>query len=82
MLESVLGRSLLLICLWEKDSLTQKQLVAQLAIEQATIANTLNRMERGKVEQEAHQVNALALRSFQNDGKGIATRRCCFLFCP
>lgn len=35
-----------LLELWEEDGLTQKQLVARLAIEQATMANTLNRMER------------------------------------
>ena len=35
-----------LLELWEGDGLTQKQLVARLGIEQATMANTLNRMER------------------------------------
>lgn len=35
-----------LLELWEEDGLTQKQLVARLEIEQATMANTLNRMER------------------------------------
>jgi DNA-binding MarR family transcriptional regulator len=32
--------------LWENDGLTQKELVERLDIEQATVANTLNRMER------------------------------------
>lgn len=35
-----------MIHLWEKDGLTQKELVALVGIEQATMANTLNRMER------------------------------------
>ena len=35
-----------LLELWESDGLTQKQLVERLDIEQATIANTLARMER------------------------------------
>ncbi len=35
-----------LLELWEKDGLTQKELVIRLDIEQATMANTLARMER------------------------------------
>ncbi len=35
-----------LLELWESDGLTQKQLVKRLDIEQATMANTLARMER------------------------------------
>lgn len=35
-----------LLELWQQDGLTQKELVARLDIEQATMANTLNRMER------------------------------------
>ena len=35
-----------LLELWESDGLTQKQLVERLDIEQATMANTLARMER------------------------------------
>tara|TARA_B100001778_G_C18378184_1_gene533997 strand:+ start:239 stop:694 length:456 start_codon:yes stop_codon:yes gene_type:complete len=35
-----------LLELWENDGLTQKQLVERLDIEQATMANTLSRMER------------------------------------
>ena len=35
-----------LLELWEADGLTQKQLVEKLEIEQATMANTLARMER------------------------------------
>ena len=35
-----------LLELWDQDGLTQKQLVTRLGIEQATMANTLNRMER------------------------------------
>ena len=35
-----------LLALWERDGLTQKELLALLDIEQATLANTLTRMER------------------------------------
>nr|WP_272209934.1 MarR family transcriptional regulator [Marinicella sp. W31]MDC2875780.1 MarR family transcriptional regulator [Marinicella sp. W31] len=42
-----------LLELWEHDGLTQKQLVERLDIEQATMANTLSRMERdGLVKRE------------------------------
>ena len=43
-----------LLELWEKEGLTQKDLVARLDIEQATMANTLNRMERdGLIQRKA-----------------------------
>ncbi len=35
-----------LLALWERDGQTQRELVDKLDIEQATMANTLNRMER------------------------------------
>lgn len=38
-----------LIELWDTDGLTQKDLVSRLDIEQATMANTLARMERDKL---------------------------------
>ncbi|MGH1353518.1 MAG: MarR family winged helix-turn-helix transcriptional regulator [Thalassovita sp.] len=38
-----------LLALWERDGRTQKELVAELGIEQATMANTLVRMERDKL---------------------------------
>ena len=41
-----LGAFPALLHLWEKDGLTQKELVARLGIEQPTLAATLARMER------------------------------------
>lgn len=41
-----LGAFPALLQLWEKDGLTQKELVAKLGIEQPTLAATLARMER------------------------------------
>jgi DNA-binding MarR family transcriptional regulator len=41
-----LGAFPALLHLWEKDGLTQKELVAKLGIEQPTLAATLTRMER------------------------------------
>ena len=35
-----------LLELWDEDGLTQKELVQRLDVEQATMANTLNRMQR------------------------------------
>ncbi len=50
-----------LLVLWEEDGLTQKELVARLAIEQATMANTLARMERdGLVRRKPHPVDGRA----------------------
>ncbi|MEP2530853.1 MarR family transcriptional regulator [Shimia sp.] len=37
---------MVLLSLWEQDGVTQKDLVADLEVEQATMANTLGRMER------------------------------------
>lgn len=40
------GQFMTLLELWDEDSLTQKDLVQRLDVEQATMANTLKRMER------------------------------------
>ena len=50
-----------LLELWEEDGLTQKELVERLDIEQATMANTLRRMERdGLVRRHPHPVDGRA----------------------
>ncbi|BAB51649.1 MarR family winged helix-turn-helix transcriptional regulator [Mesorhizobium japonicum] len=44
-----------LLALWDEDGLTQRELVQRLNVEQATIANTLIRMERdGLIERRLH----------------------------
>jgi DNA-binding MarR family transcriptional regulator len=44
-----------LLALWEEDGLTQRELVQRLDVEQATMANTLTRMERdGLIERRPH----------------------------
>lgn len=44
-----------LLVLWERDAITQKELVGRLDIEQATVGNTLNRMERdGLIRRKPH----------------------------
>ncbi|MEW9834088.1 MarR family winged helix-turn-helix transcriptional regulator [Mesorhizobium marinum] len=44
-----------LVALWEQDGLTQRELVERLDVEQATMANTLTRMERDRlIERRAH----------------------------
>ncbi len=48
------GQFMVLLDLWEGDRKTQAQLVASLDVEQATMANTLSRMERdGLIERHA-----------------------------
>lgn len=50
-----------LLVLWQEDGLTQKELVARLDIEQATMANTLARMERdGLIRRKPHPVDGRA----------------------
>ncbi len=50
-----------LLALWEKDGLTQKELLALVDIEQATLANTLTRMERdGLIVRKEHPADARA----------------------
>ena len=49
------GQFPVLLELWSEEGLTQKQLVDRLDVEQATLANTLSRMERdGLVERRPH----------------------------
>ena len=49
------GQFPILLELWSEDGLTQKQLLERIDIEQATMANTLSRMERdGLVERRPH----------------------------
>lgn len=50
-----------LLELWQRDGLTQRELVERLDVEQATMANTLARMERdGLIERRAHESDARA----------------------
>ncbi|MGV2072530.1 MULTISPECIES: MarR family winged helix-turn-helix transcriptional regulator [Rhizobium/Agrobacterium group] len=49
------GQFPILLELWEEQGLTQKQLLERVAVEQATMANTLSRMERdGLIERKPH----------------------------
>lgn len=50
-----------LLALWQKDGQTQKELIEKLDIEQATMANTLNRMERdGLIRRKDHPTDGRA----------------------
>ncbi|SMO87892.1 DNA-binding transcriptional regulator, MarR family [Ruegeria faecimaris] len=42
----VVGQFPILLELWQKDGVSQKELLGKIDVEQATLANTLNRMER------------------------------------
>jgi DNA-binding MarR family transcriptional regulator len=71
----VIGQFPILLELWARDGITQKQLVAKLDIEQATIANTLNRMERDKmIHRTAHPNDARAQQIWLT-GKAKAMRQ-------
>lgn len=55
------GQFAALLALWEEDGLTQKELIARLDLEQATMANTLSRMERdGLIRRTPHPSDARA----------------------
>lgn len=57
-----------LLELWENDGLTQKQLVERLDIEQATMANTLARMERdGLITRKKDAIDGRAQRIWLTD---------------
>lgn len=57
-----------LLVLWEEDGLTQAALVARLDVEQATMANTLNRMERdGLITRRQHGADRRARQVFLTD---------------
>ncbi len=55
----VTGQFPILLELWEKDGITQRELLEKLDIEQATLANTLTRMERdGLVKRTKHPIDS------------------------
>jgi DNA-binding MarR family transcriptional regulator len=55
------GQFPVLVELWSADGLTQKQLLAKVDVEQATLANTLARMERdGLIERQTHPTDKRA----------------------
>lgn len=50
-----------LLALWQQDEQTQRELVEKLDVEQATMANTLNRMERdGLIQRRDHPTDGRA----------------------
>lgn len=62
------GQFPILLELWSEDGLTQKQLLERVDIEQATMANTLSRMERdGLVERRPHPTDKRAQLIFLTD---------------
>jgi DNA-binding MarR family transcriptional regulator len=55
------GQFPVLLELWHEDGLTQKQLLDKLEVEQATLANTLARMERdGQIQRQPHPTDKRA----------------------
>ncbi|MVA23936.1 MarR family transcriptional regulator [Agrobacterium vitis] len=67
------GQFPILLELWEEQGLTQKQLLERVAVEQATMANTLSRMERdGLIERKPHPSDRRAQLVFLTDkGEGL-----------
>lgn len=70
------GQFPVLIELWNEDGLTQREILDRLEIEQATLANTLARMERdGLIRREPHPHDKRAIRNFLTDkGRMIETQ--------
>lgn len=63
-----------LLEMWDQDGLTQRDLVARLDVEQATMANTLTRMERdGLIERRTHPGDARS-HSIHLTAKALALR--------
>ncbi|PYB70214.1 MarR family winged helix-turn-helix transcriptional regulator [Rhizobium wuzhouense] len=59
------GQFPVLLELWEEEGLTQRQLLDRVEVEQATIANTLARMERdGLIERRVHPRDKRAQQIF------------------
>lgn len=59
------GQFPVLIELWEEEGLTQRQLLDRVDVEQATMANTLARMERdGLIERRVHPRDRRAQQTF------------------
>ncbi|WP_109312772.1 MarR family winged helix-turn-helix transcriptional regulator [Ruegeria sp. AU67] len=57
----VVGQFPVLLELWLKDGVNQKDLLARIDVEQATLANTLNRMERdGLIKRTKNPADARA----------------------
>ncbi|MEP0942069.1 MAG: MarR family winged helix-turn-helix transcriptional regulator [Rhizobiaceae bacterium] len=57
----VTGQFPVLLALWGRDGVTQRELLAEIDVEQATLANTLIRMERdGLVKRTKHPTDARA----------------------
>jgi DNA-binding MarR family transcriptional regulator len=70
------GQFPVLIELWNEEGLTQRQLLDRLDIEQATLANTLSRMERdGLIVRTRHPTDKRATCNFLTDrGREIESR--------
>ncbi len=69
-----IGQFPILLELWEKDGVTQRELLQKLDIEQATIANTLNRMERdGLILRKKHPTDSRAQQIWLT-AKGTSVR--------
>ena len=57
----VTGQFPILLELWAKDGITQRELLNEIDVEQATLANTLTRMERdGLIKRTKHPTDARA----------------------
>lgn len=67
------GQFPVLLELWNEDGLTQRELLDRLEVEQATLANTLGRMERdGLIERRQHPKDRRATCNFLTaKGKSI-----------
>ncbi|USG62570.1 MarR family transcriptional regulator [Sneathiella marina] len=64
----VTGQFPMLLELWEQDGISQRELLSKLDVEQATLANTLTRMERdGLIKRTKHPSDARAQQIWLTD---------------
>lgn len=74
----VVGQWAILLELWEKDGQRQKDLIGEVNLEQATVANTLSRMERdGLIERKKDEDDARGRRIWLTE-KAVDVRDAAF----
>lgn len=63
----------IMLQLWERDGLTQREIVERLGIEQATVGNTLARMERdGLIDRRSDEEDGRLRRTWLTErGQGL-----------
>ncbi len=68
------GQDMILMMLWEKDGVTQSEIIRSLNVEPPTITKMINRMEKtGLLERRRDLTDARVSRIFLTEKEGTAT---------